>query len=118
MKDQILAGMGLGIKLRFHPTGNREPEQGEESWKLNGGVRWAAGWPGGPKQRQRQQERAVSIVPRGETQSSKRHRAARPPNAQCCLLSTRPHFLDQENIMIYIYLENSSTFWKKILPFG
>lgn len=58
----------------------------------------------------------------GETQSSKRHRAPGPPNAQCCLLSTRPQFLDQENIMIfYLPGEWHSLFFyflKKILPFG
>lgn len=57
-------GFGYQAKIsRYHPTGNREPEQGGESWKLNGGERWAAGWSGGPMRGQRQQDRAVSIVP-------------------------------------------------------
>lgn len=37
-------GFGYQAKISgYHPTGEREPEQGGESWKLNGGEAGAAG---------------------------------------------------------------------------
>lgn len=94
--SQGLGGVGgqvtrLAGRSGYHPTGNGEPKQGWESWKVNSGERQATG---GPRERQRQQDQAVPRVPIGGNQTSKRHGAPRPPNIQCCLLSTRPQSLN------------------------
>lgn len=56
-----------------HPLGTGEPEQRRAAWKVNGGWTRAAGGPGRPMGRQKQQGQAVSVMPIGGNQSSKTH---------------------------------------------